>query len=298
MHDPHADPESGLRRGPERPAHRVHNKHINREQRELRPGRESDPEHLPPESDVGLPVRHHELQVRALRNKIERQPDRSKRNRHERRDRRAGHTERPVGDPAEDEERRQHDVQDHRCSRDDHPGLEVSGAAQRGTHRNHRELQRHRRDEPQEIVRGQRCRARIRAERVHIGDADGHAADQEAQADDHRQHLRLIEDEQRAGAIFLSSGMRHKRRDADAQHLRNRQNDECEIPGNADARDRFLPQPPDPVQVDEKIQRLKHHRHEHEARRLEEMARDRSGRQVLHGLGAHCMPLGHECYDD
>ena len=59
-----------------------------------------------------------------------------------------------AGAPSEDQDRREHDVEDHRRGLHDHAGTEVAGAAQRGPHRDETELQRQRRDEPEEVVGG------------------------------------------------------------------------------------------------------------------------------------------------
>src|SRR4029450_716866 len=75
----------------------------------------------------------------------------------------------------------------------------------------------------------------------------------------------------------------HERGRADAEHLRDREDDEREVAGDADPRHRLLTQAADPVQIDEEIQRLEHHRDQHEAGRLDEMLRDGALRQILHG---------------
>ena len=103
-------------------------------------------------------------------------------------------------------------------------------------------------------------------------------------ADDHRQHLRLVEHEQCAIVIFLPRGVRHQRRHTNAKHLRDREHDEGQVAGDADPGDRFLPQPSDPVEIDQEVKRLKHHRDEHEPGRLQQMARERTSGQVLHAV--------------
>ena len=99
-----------------------------------------------------------------------------------------------------------------------------------------------------------------------------------------RQHLRLVEDEQRLLVVLASRRVRHQRRRADAEHLRHREDDERQVAGDADRGDRFLAQAADPVEIDQEVERLEHHRDEHEAGGLEQMAGDRSGGEVLHGV--------------
>ena len=56
---------------------------------------------------------------------------------------------------------------------------------------------------------------------------------------------------------------------------------EREVPGDADAGNRFLSEPSNPGQVDQEIERLKHHCHQHVAGRLQQMAREGAGREGL-----------------
>ncbi|MEJ7758583.1 MAG: hypothetical protein WKF55_03200 [Gemmatimonadaceae bacterium] len=82
--------------------------------------------------------------------------------------------------------------------------------------------------------------------------------------------------------VFLPAhSVRHHRCRTDAEHPRQREHDERQIAGNAHRRDRIRPESPHPVEIDQEIQRLKRHRHEHEARRFQEMACDRSGGEIL-----------------
>ncbi len=77
--------------------------------------------------------------------------------------------------------------------------------------------------------------------------------------------------------------MRHQRGDADAEHLRDGEHDERQVPGDRHAGDRLLAEPADPVEIDQEVQRLKDHGHQHEAGRFQQMPRDRPGGEVLHG---------------
>ena len=54
------------------------------------------------------------------------------------------------------------------------------------------------------------------------------------------------------------------------------------LPAMLTAATASLPEAPDPVQVHQEIQRLEHHRDEHEAGRLEKVSGDRPCRQILH----------------
>src|SRR4029079_15649875 len=86
--------------------------------------------------------------------------------------------------------------------------------------------------------------------------------------------------------------MRHEGGNADAEHLGDREHDKRPVAGNANPGNRLFPESSDPVQIDEEIEGLKHHRHEHEAGGLQEMARQRAGRQILHESGIVCHSTG------
>lgn len=83
-------------------------------------------------------------------------------------------------------------------------------------------------------------------------------------------------------AVFPTSRVRNDRGRADAEHLGKPEDDEREIAGDRDAGNRFRPEPANPVEIDEEVKRLKDHHHEHEARGLEQVARDRAGGEILH----------------
>jgi hypothetical protein len=76
--------------------------------------------------------------------------------------------------------------------------------------------------------------------------------------------------------------VRHERGRTNREHLRDRDDDERQVGAQADRRDGIGPQPSHPKQIDQHIQRLKDHADEHEARRLEEMAGQGTGGEVLH----------------
>jgi hypothetical protein len=75
---------------------------------------------------------------------------------------------------------------------------------------------------------------------------------------------------------------------SDAKHLRHCENDERKVAGDTDSSDCIGAESPNPVQVDEEVQSLKYHRHEHEAHGFQQMARNRAGRQILHIANTEC----------
>jgi len=76
--------------------------------------------------------------------------------------------------------------------------------------------------------------------------------------------------------------MRHQRGGADGQHLRNRDHDERQVSREADGGDRIRAEPAHPEKIDQYIERLEDHAHEHEARGFQEMVCQGAGREVLH----------------
>ena len=76
-------------------------------------------------------------------------------------------------------------------------------------------------------------------------------------------------------AILPAGRVRDERRRADAEHLRHREHDEHQVAGDADGGDGLRAEAADPVQIDQEVQRLEDHRHEHEAGGLEQMPRRR-----------------------
>ena len=60
----------------------------------------------------------------------------------------------------------------------------------------------------------------------------------------------------------------------------------CMVAADGDRRDRLRAEPPDPIEVDQHVQRLEEHRDQHEAGRLEKVPRQRTGGEVLHVLVA------------
>ena len=103
-----------------------------------------------------------------------------------------------------------------------------------------------------------------------------HRADQRGKQQRLREHLlRLL-------ALFPPRGMRDERGCADRKHLRNREDDEGQVAGDAYAGDGFSSEAADPVEVDEEVQGLENHRHQHEAGGLQKMACDAAGGEVLH----------------
>lgn len=82
--------------------------------------------------------------------------------------------------------------------------------------------------------------------------------------------------------ILAPEGVRDHGGGAHAEHLRQGEDDEGEIAGDGDGGDGRGAEAAHPVQVDEEVEGLRDHRHEHEARGLQQVARDRAGGEVLH----------------
>ena len=189
LDQPQSDPEPRLRRGAERPAHLVDDEQVDRGQRELGARGQTDLEHAPPDRQLRPPVGRSKVEVLPRGNEVRAEPDDADHDRDERGDRGSSHAHRVAGEPAEDQDRGQQHVQDHRGGLDDHPRLEVAGAAQGRAHRHHCELQRHRRNEPEQIVGGERGGLGIGAQRPRVRNPHRHHHHQERQAGDHRQDL-------------------------------------------------------------------------------------------------------------
>ncbi len=160
------------------------------------------------------------------------------------------YAERTAGAPAEDEERRENHIEDHRRGPHHHAGLEVADGAQGGAHGYQAELQRHGRDEPREILRRQLGGARVRGHAPGVGETRHHANHQEQGARHHRQHLRLVEEHDRFRRIFAADGVGDHGGGADAEHLGQGEHDEGQIAGDADGRDGGGAEAAHPVEVD------------------------------------------------
>ena len=85
--------------------------------------------------------------------------------------------------------------------------------------------------------------------------------------------------------ILPAGGVRDDGRRADAEHLGQGEDDEGQIADDADRRDRLGSEPADPVEVDQEVQGLEKHRHEHEAHSRKQVLRERASRQVALHLG-------------
>jgi hypothetical protein len=97
-----------------------------------------------------------------------------------------------------------------------------------------------------------------------------------------RQHLRLIEHQLRIVVVLSSDRVRHDGRRADAEHLCQGEHNKRKVAGYSNGGDRVRAESADPIEVDQEIQRLEDHRHEHEARGLQQMPGERSGGEVFH----------------
>ena len=137
--------------------------------------------------------------------------------------------------PAEDQERREDDVDDHRCRSARYmPGLKLPvprSAAPIATIANCSAMagMNH-----EQVLLGARCaclRSALWLRGVRC--RSSHRRHQEQPAGDHRQHLRLVEQENRALVVLASRRVRHQRRGADAEHLRDREHDERQVAADA-----------------------------------------------------------------
>ncbi len=185
--------------------------------------------------------------------------------------------------PAENEEWREDHVDDDRRGSHHHAGLEVADGAQGGAHGHEPELQRHGRDEPGEVLCRQLGGARVGGHAAGVGEARGQADHEEQGARHHGQHLRLVEEHYGCGRVLPAHGVRDHGGGADAEHLREGEHDEGEVAGDADGGDGGGAKATHPVEVDQEVEGLKQHGHEHEARGFQQVAGDGAGGEVLHG---------------
>ena len=184
--------------------------------------------------------------------------------------------------PAENQKRRQYHVDDYRAGGDHHARLEIADSAQRRRLRDEHELECHRRNEPEKVLSRERGRLGVGAHRAGVGKSHQHSHNQKSNSCNDGQHLCLIEHQLRILAVLSSHRVRHDGRRADAEHLCQGEHDKGEVAGYCNGGDRVRAEPADPVQVDQEIQRLEDHRHEHEARGLQQMPGERSGGEVFH----------------
>ena len=236
----------------------------------------------PPHAQLRLPVREVEAQVRLRVDEVERDPHHADDNRDEGGDRRAADAHFRKRAPAENQERGEDHVDHDGAALHPHARLEIAGAAQRRAHRDHGKLQGHRRNKPQQELLGGNPHPLGRALTGRVLMAEQHRDGEEQQAHRHRQHLRLIEQENRALLILAARRVRHQRRRADAQHLGDRDHHERKIAAEANRADRVGAEASHPEQIDQDVERLEDHADEHEAGRLEEMSGEGTGREVLH----------------
>ena len=229
-----------------------------------------------------LLIGEHEPEVRFLAQEVSRQPYVSHHDCDERRDSGTGDTICVAGHPAENKKRRQHHVDDYRAGRDQHAWLEIADSAQCRRLRDQHELECHRRNEPEKVLSRERGRLRIGAHRAAERKSHQHSDNQKNNSYNDGQHLRLIEHQLRIVVALSSDRVRHGGRRADAEHLGQGKHDEGGVAGYCNGGDRVRAESANPVEVDQEIQRLEDHRHEHEARGLQQMPGERSGGKVFH----------------
>jgi hypothetical protein len=93
--------------------------------------------------------------------------------------------------------------------------------------------------------------------------------------------LCLVEDDRGLCLIATAGGMSHKCCRTDAEHLRGGEDNKGEIAADADRGNGGSTQAPDPVEIDEHVQRLENHADQHVAGRPQEMPGQRSSCQIL-----------------
>jgi hypothetical protein len=185
--------------------------------------------------------------------------------------------------PPRDQHRREYCIQNDRQHLHDHGRLHYSGAAQRGTHGNHRKLQRQTRKEPPQIVDARADRGGICPQSVHVRRRDEIADDERQDPARGGQREALIEHPRRIRLILASHRMRDERNRAHADDLRQRKNDEHDVAGGADSGNRRIAQPRDEIQIDQEIKRLKQHSRRNGQRHLQDVLTDGVRRKILHG---------------
>ncbi len=187
-----------------------------------------------------------------------------------------------AGSPSGYQNRRQSRVQHDGEHLHDHGRLHDARAAQRGTHRDQRELQREARQEPVQIVHPGAHRRAVRGQRIHIRHCRCVSKDQHDERAGCGERQTLIEHRIRVRPILASHRMRDERDRAHAEHLRQREHDEHEVARRAHAGERRIAQVGDKIEVDQNIQRLKEHARRDRHRHLQDVLADRLLRQILH----------------
>ena len=140
------------------------------------------------------------------------------------------------------------------------------------------------RNEPEKILSRERARLGVSAHRATVRKSHQHSHNQKNNSCNYGQNLRLIEHPLRFFVVLSSDRVRHGGRRADAEHLCKGEHDKGEVPCYSNGCDSVRAEPANPIEVDEEIQRLEDHRHEHEARGLQQMSAERSGGEVFHGV--------------
>ena len=109
---------------------------------------------------------------------------------------------------------------------------------------------------------------------------------EEQQAEDDagqvRQNHGLVEHELGLGPVLASERLGDERGRADAHGLGEREHDEHQVAGEADAGDRLLAEPPDEVEVGKEVEGLEDHREGDERRQIHDVAADRALGEVFH----------------
>ena len=184
-------------------------------------------------------------------------------------ERRAGDAESGPRANSEDQQRREHDVEQDTEHLQSDGGFDDSGRAQRRPQRDQGKLEDKRGNKPKQVTLGQRRRGRIGTERFAIRVAQQKSANAQDQSNQDRHDTRLVEDELGARLIFSAGRLRDEGCRSHTQHLGQGENNHHQVPGYANCGDRFLAEMPHPVKIGQKIKRLHRHAHGHECRHMQ-----------------------------
>jgi hypothetical protein len=163
-----------------------------------------------------------------------------------------------------------------------HRRLDDARAAQRRAHDDLREAEGQTGQEPIEVRDTRLLGRRIGGDRRNVFACKHIAADQRCERARHGEQHRLVEHEIGVGLIATADGLRDQRDGADAEHLRQRHDDEHQRAGRTDAGHGGVAEARNEIQIDEEVQRLKDHAGRHRSGHREDVRDDRALGQVFH----------------
>ena len=191
--------------------------------------------------------------------------------------------------PAGNEHRCQDCIQQHGADLDHHARLRDAGAAQGGAEGDHRELQRERRDERQQILTAGFHRCVVGRHRTQVWPHQCKADDERGNEAERGEKETLVEHQRRVIAVTTATRLRDQCDRADAEHLRHGHDDILQRAGRADTGKGRVTKARDEVQVDQQIRGLKQHPEGHRERHLDDVSCDRALGEVIHGAKVgHC----------